>query len=122
VDLQRRLDERGISVSWPDLMGNLARVHSVLVELEGPVINSGLPCKERASMRSTLPACGRPPPSLPCLPNPDPPKIQKLLNVVPRNARGYCILFISLTLFFRTVEDEPDFPPEASRPPHMLRI
>jgi uncharacterized membrane protein YfcA len=27
---------------------------------------------------------------------------------VPRNTRSYCILFISLTLFFRTVEDEFD--------------
>lgn len=35
VDLQRRLDEKGISVSWPDLMRDLSRVHSVLVELEG---------------------------------------------------------------------------------------
>ncbi len=35
VDLQRRLDERGISVSWPDLMRDLGRVQSVLVELEG---------------------------------------------------------------------------------------
>lgn len=35
VDLQRRLDDKGISVSWPDLMRDLTRVHSVLVELEG---------------------------------------------------------------------------------------
>ncbi len=35
VDLQRRLDERGISLSWPDLMRDLCRVQSVLVELEG---------------------------------------------------------------------------------------
>jgi hypothetical protein len=34
VDLQRRLDEKGVSVSWPDLMRDLGRVHSVLVELE----------------------------------------------------------------------------------------
>ncbi len=27
---------------------------------------------------------------------------------MPRDIRGYCILFISLTLFFRTVEDELD--------------
>jgi hypothetical protein len=35
VDLQRRLDERGITVSWPDLMRDLGRVQSVLLELEG---------------------------------------------------------------------------------------
>jgi transposase len=35
VDLQRRLDDRGVSVSWPDLMRDLGRVQSVLVELDG---------------------------------------------------------------------------------------
>ena len=35
VDLQRRLDEKGIVVSWPDLMRDLSQVQSVLVELDG---------------------------------------------------------------------------------------
>jgi hypothetical protein len=35
VDLQRRLDERGIDVSWPDLMRDLAQVQAVTVELDG---------------------------------------------------------------------------------------
>jgi hypothetical protein len=35
VDLQRRLDERGVSVSWPNLMTDLKKVHAVLIELEG---------------------------------------------------------------------------------------
>jgi hypothetical protein len=35
VDLQRRLDKRGVSVSWPDLMTDLKKVHAVLIELEG---------------------------------------------------------------------------------------
>jgi len=35
VDLQRRLDDKRVSVSWPDLMRDLGRVQSVLVELEG---------------------------------------------------------------------------------------
>jgi transposase len=35
VDLQRRLDDKGVSVSWPDLIRDLGRVQSVLVELEG---------------------------------------------------------------------------------------
>ena len=35
VDLQRRLDEKGVAVSWPDAMRDLGQVHSVLVELDG---------------------------------------------------------------------------------------
>lgn len=35
VDLQRRLDERGVEVSWPDLMRDLAQVQAVEVELDG---------------------------------------------------------------------------------------
>ena len=35
VDLQRRLDERCCTVSWPDLMRGLAEVRSVDLELDG---------------------------------------------------------------------------------------
>ena len=35
VDLHKRLDERGVMVSWPDLMRDLSQVQSVLIELEG---------------------------------------------------------------------------------------
>lgn len=35
VDLQRRLDERAIEVSWPDLMRDLSQVQAVKVELDG---------------------------------------------------------------------------------------
>jgi len=35
VDLQKRLDEKGIDVSWPDIMRDLGQVQSVLVELDG---------------------------------------------------------------------------------------
>jgi hypothetical protein len=35
VDLQQRLDEREIKVSWPDLMRDLGQVHAVLLELDG---------------------------------------------------------------------------------------
>lgn len=35
VDLHKRLDERGVMVSWPDLMQDLSRVQSVIIELEG---------------------------------------------------------------------------------------
>jgi len=35
VDLQQRLEEREIKVSWPDLMRDLAQVQSVLLELDG---------------------------------------------------------------------------------------
>lgn len=35
VDLQRRLDERGCKVSWPDLMRDLAQVQAVDLDLDG---------------------------------------------------------------------------------------
>ncbi|MDD3579703.1 MAG: hypothetical protein PHW74_01635 [Desulfobacca sp.] len=35
VDLQQRLEEREIKVSWPDLMRDLGQVQSVLIELDG---------------------------------------------------------------------------------------
>jgi len=35
VDLQKRLDDRGVEVSWPDLMRDLASVHSVMIDLDG---------------------------------------------------------------------------------------
>jgi len=35
VDLQQRLDEREVKVSWPDLMRDLGQVQSVLLELDG---------------------------------------------------------------------------------------
>lgn len=35
VDLQRRLDERKVDISWPDLMGDLAQVQAVTVDLDG---------------------------------------------------------------------------------------
>jgi len=35
VDLQQRLEERGVEVSWPDLMRDLSQVQAVEVELDG---------------------------------------------------------------------------------------
>jgi transposase len=35
VDLQRRLDERKIDISWPTIMRDLNQVHAVRVELDG---------------------------------------------------------------------------------------
>lgn len=35
VDLQRRLDEKKVEISWPDLMRDMGQVHSVIVDLEG---------------------------------------------------------------------------------------
>jgi hypothetical protein len=35
VDLQRRLDDRGCTISWPDLMRDLAQVQAVDLELDG---------------------------------------------------------------------------------------
>jgi len=37
VDLQQRLEERGVKVSWPDLMRDLKQVQSVLLELDGHI-------------------------------------------------------------------------------------
>jgi len=37
VDLQQRLDDREVKVSWPDLMRDLGQVQSVLLELARPV-------------------------------------------------------------------------------------
>ena len=35
VDLQRRLDAKGLTVPWPDLMRDLARLQAVIVDLDG---------------------------------------------------------------------------------------
>ncbi|MGB7297149.1 MAG: hypothetical protein WBC70_16330, partial [Candidatus Aminicenantales bacterium] len=35
VDLQRRLDDRGVDVSWPTLMRDLGRVQAVRLEASG---------------------------------------------------------------------------------------
>ncbi len=35
LDLDRRLDERGVRTSWPDQMRDLERVHAVVVDLDG---------------------------------------------------------------------------------------
>jgi len=35
VDLQRRLDERKVEVSWPDLMRDLGQVQSIVLDLDG---------------------------------------------------------------------------------------
>jgi hypothetical protein len=67
VDLQRRLDEKGILVSWPDLMRDLARVHSVLVELEGTRYQLRT-TMHGASLHAFHAAGVRPPASLTTLP------------------------------------------------------
>ena len=35
VDLQRRLDELKVDVSWPDLMRDLGQIQAVMVDLDG---------------------------------------------------------------------------------------
>ena len=35
VDLQRRLDAKGLAAPWPDLMRDLARLQAVIVDLDG---------------------------------------------------------------------------------------
>jgi DDE family transposase len=78
VDLQRRLDERGVEVAWPDLMRDLADVRAVELTLDG----------QRYHLRTELPghafeafaAAGVRPPSLvtPLGRAPDPPAVREL--------------------------------------------
>jgi len=35
TDLQRRLDKAAVDASWPDLMGDLAQVQAVTLDLDG---------------------------------------------------------------------------------------
>jgi hypothetical protein len=35
IDLQRRLEERAVDVSWPDLMDDLSRLHAVHLKMDG---------------------------------------------------------------------------------------
>ncbi len=72
VDLQHRLDEKKIEVSWPDLMRDLAQVQAVEVEADG----------KRYRLRTDLPghaaaafaAAGVRPPSVATLLGTDPPR------------------------------------------------
>ena len=63
VDLQRSLDEEGLCVSWPDLMRDLGRVQSVLVELEGTRYQLRT-TMQGASLHAFHAAGGRPPASI----------------------------------------------------------
>ena len=47
VDLQRRLDERNVEISWPDLMRDLMQVQAVALDLDG----------KRYRLRTDLPGC-----------------------------------------------------------------
>jgi hypothetical protein len=72
VDLQRRLDERGAEVSWPDLMRDLKQVQSVMVELDGRRYQLRTDLKGAA--HQAFAAAGvRPPPTVtPLEPQPEP--------------------------------------------------
>lgn len=61
VDLQRRLDEKNIAVSWPDIMRDLKQVQSVRVELDGNKYRMRTDMKGSAS--SVFIAAGVRPPS-----------------------------------------------------------
>jgi hypothetical protein len=63
VDLQRRLDERSVDVSWPDLMRDLSQVQAVEVELDG--LRYRLRTDLRGAASQAFAAAGiRPPPHL----------------------------------------------------------
>jgi hypothetical protein len=61
VDLQRRLDDRGVDVAWPDLMRDLAEVKAVELALDGQ--RSRLRTELHGAAFETFAAAGvRPPP------------------------------------------------------------
>lgn len=71
VDLQRRLDERKVAVSWPDLMRDLASVQAVELEADGTRyrLRTDLPGHAAAAFS----AAGVRPPSVATLLGPSPP-------------------------------------------------
>jgi len=62
VDLQRRLDDRGVDVAWPDLMRDLAEVRAVELTLDGHRYR--LRTELRGSAFEAFAAAGVRPPSL----------------------------------------------------------
>jgi hypothetical protein len=63
VDLQQRLDEQEVKVSWPDLMRDLGQVQSVLLELDGQRYQ--LRTDLRGAAHQAFAAAGvRPPPAV----------------------------------------------------------
>lgn len=71
VDLQHRLDEKGVAVSWPDLMRDLAQVQAVLVEADGKQYRLRTDLAGQA--QAAFAAAGVRPPSLATLLGPVPP-------------------------------------------------
>jgi hypothetical protein len=49
VDLQRRLDAKGLAVPWPDLMRDLARLQAVIVDLDGTRYRLRTDCQGHAA-------------------------------------------------------------------------
>lgn len=72
VDLQRRLDEREIEVSWPDLMRDLAEVRAVTLDLDGT--RSRLRTDLAGSASHAFAAAGVRPPALVEVTGPTPPQ------------------------------------------------
>ena len=73
VDLQHRLDEKGVAVSWPDLMRDLAQVQAVLVEADGKQYRLRTDLAGQA--QAAFAAAGVRPPSLATLLGPVPPPV-----------------------------------------------
>ncbi|MEW6296084.1 MAG: IS1634 family transposase, partial [Candidatus Diapherotrites archaeon] len=72
VDLQRRLEEQGAEVSWPDLMRDLQQVQAVTVELDGHSYQLRTDLKG-AAYQAFAAAGVRPPPTVsPLEPQPQP--------------------------------------------------
>jgi hypothetical protein len=81
VDLQGRLEERGVEVSWPDLMRDLQQVQSVMVELDGQSYQLRTDLKGAA--HQAFAAAGvRPPPTVSPLGSPPEPGFSEQWRVV----------------------------------------
>jgi len=72
VDLQRRLEEHKVEVSWPDLMRDLSKVQSVIIDLEGNRYR--LRTNMAGASYQAFKAAGVRPPETVSLTGPAPPK------------------------------------------------
>jgi hypothetical protein len=71
VDLQRRLDAKGLAAPWPDLMRDLARLQAVIVELDGTRYRLRTDCQGHAAKAFQAAGVAIPPAVTPLGPVPD---------------------------------------------------
>jgi hypothetical protein len=71
VDLQRRLDAKGLAAPWPDLMRDLARLQAVIVDLDGTRYRLRTDCQGHAAKAFQAAGVAIPPAVTPLGPVPD---------------------------------------------------